>query len=155
MLNRTHSPPAGKTKRGAPPPHPREGPGQSEARTPDKTARKNNQTYKNSLYAHRAAKARKAGSKLSDKRDADAKNKKGPRQKERRRRNKKTHRPNTRSARRRQKSIIYIYLFSFLLRKNPYPVRKIRTVSHRHKTTKLSEAPETLYLWAFSAVSRL
>ena len=75
----------------------------------------------NSIQAHRAAKARKAGSKLSDKRDADAKNKKGPRQKERRRRNKNTQAATPR-ARGGAKRLLYIFLFfSFSLGEKSVP----------------------------------
>ena len=59
----------------------------------------------------------------------------------------------TQGAPRRQKTINIFLFFSFSLGDYPYHVRKSRTVSHRHKNTKLSEAPETFYLWAFSAVS--
>ena len=52
LFNRTHSTPAGKTKHGAPPPHPRKGPGQSETQTQAEPAREEQINIHNSLVAH-------------------------------------------------------------------------------------------------------
>ena len=72
------APPAGETKHGAPPPHPRKGRRQSETRRQAEPDRKNKQTYDFLLLPTRAAEARKASSKLSEEREADARQKRAP-----------------------------------------------------------------------------
>ena len=90
-----------------------------------------------------------------EEREADAEQK-GPRPSEKRTRDATPEGPagrDTQDAPGRVNEYYIFLFFSFSLGGIADAVRKIRTVSHRHKNTKLSEAPETLYLWAFSAVS--
>ena len=151
----THRP---RGKRNAAPRHrtPRKGRRQSKTRTQNKAPPEEQTNIHNSLVAHRAAEARKAGSKLPGRTRSGRRTKKDPRPSEKRTQDATPEGPagrNTQDAPGRVNEYNIFLFFSFSLGDYPYHVRKSRTVSHRHKTTKLSEAPEALYLWAFSAVS--
>ena len=151
----THRP---RENRTPPPRHRTPGRDQGRARRGRRTRprRKNKQTYMILLLPTRAAEARKAGSKPPAGREAHAEQKRTPGQNKKHTQDAPPEGPagrDTQDAPRRVNQYYIFLFFSFSLGEFSDPVRKSRTVSHRHKLTKLSEAPETLCLWAFSAVS--
>ena len=155
MLDNTYAPPTG--KRHAPPRHrPPEG---TRAERDADAGRTRQKEQTNIHFLSLSTAPRRRGRPAANPRTNETrtqKTKKAPGQNKKRTQDATPEGPagrDTQGAPRRQKTINIFLFFYFSLGEFADAVRKSRTASHRHKTTKLSKAPETLYLWAFSAVS--